>query len=380
MRLVTSSSSWSQLNAAPRRATLQPQRARRYQLLAAAATVLMIATGCSSNDTANEASTRSKASDNGETSTERRTLTVYSGRSEELVAELLEDFTKATGVEVEFRPGDSGELSAQILTEGENSPADVFFSQDAGALGALSKAKLLKELPEDLLQKVDPRFRAKDGTWVGTSGRARVLIIDPRQVPEAPTSIDDLLEPEWKGKIGFAPTNASFQSFVTGLRVVRGEEKALQWLKAFADNDPVAFEKNGAVRDAVNDGQVAIGLINHYYLFEAIAERGKEAVSAQNVFLGAGDPGGLINVAGVGLLKNSARSDAAMEFVEFLLSDAAQKYFAAETFEYPLIEGVSQAEGLPSLDSLDPPDVDLSDLDSIGETQELLAEAGLLTQ
>ena len=201
-----------------------------------------------------------------------------------------------------------------------------------------------------------------------------------RQVPEAPTSIDDLLEPEWKGKIGFAPTNASFQSFVTGLRVVRGEEKALQWLKAFADNDPVAFEKNGAVRDAVNDGQVAIGLINHYYLFEAIAERGKEAVSAQNVFLGAGDPGGLINVAGVGLLKNSARSDTAMEFVEFLLSDAAQKYFAAETFEYPLIEGVSQAEGLPSLDSLDPPDVDLSDLDSIGETQELLAEAGLLTQ
>lgn len=308
------------------------------------------------------------------------TITVYSGRNEALVGPLLKQFTAETGIKVEFRAGDSGELAAQLLTEGDASPADVFFSQDAGALGAVSKAGLFAELPDDVIEVIPAAYRAADRTWVGTSGRVRVLVISPDLVPEPPTTIDELLEPEWKGKIGFAPTNASWQSFVTALRVVRGEDGAETWLRAFAAQDPQAYEKNGAVRDAVNDGEVAIGLINHYYLYEKIEAEGEAAVVARNQFLAPGDPGGLVNVAGVGVLASSERSEAALKFVRYLVSAKGQEYFANETFEYPLLDSVAPSAGLPTLASLRPPQVDLSDLDTLEATQELLAEVGLLTK
>lgn len=308
------------------------------------------------------------------------TITVYSGRSEDLVLPLLEEFTAATGVKVEFRAGDSGELAAQLLTEGAASPADVFFSQDAGALGALAGSQSFTTLPDDLLDVVPAAYRATDGTWVGTSGRARVFVVNPDLVPAPPTTIDELLDPQWKGMIGFAPTNASWQSFVTGLRVLRGDDGAREWLTAFAANDPVAFEKNGAVRDAVNEGDVAIGLVNHYYLYEKIAAEGADAVVAVNQFAAAGDPGGLVNVAGVGVLKSSDNSAAALALVEFLLSERGQTYFAQTTYEYPLRAGVPVADGLPTLEELQPPAIDLSDLDSLAETQQLLDDVGLLTR
>ena len=308
------------------------------------------------------------------------TITVYSGRSEELVAPLLEQFTAATGIEVELRAGDSGELAAQILTEGDASPADLFFSQDAGALGALQAAGLLGELPAELLDVVPAEYRSSTGVWVGTSGRARVLVVNPDLVTDAPTTIDELLDPQWKGRIGFAPNNASWQSFVTGLRVIRGDEAARTWLEAFAANEPVAYEKNSAVRDAVDTGEVAIGLVNHYYLYEKIAADGAENVTAVNQFLAPGDPGGLVNVAGVGIPASSDQRDAALALVEFLLSEVGQTYFAETTFEYPLRAGIALADGLPTLDALQPPALDLSDLSSIAETQQMLDDVGLLTR
>lgn len=324
----------------------------------------------------------SPAAQNNATQTPSGTITIYSGRSEELVAPVLADFTAATGIDVELRAGDSGEMAALLLTEGDASPADLFFSQDAGALGAVEDAGLLAGLPQETLDMVDPAYRSTDGKWVATSGRMRVLVYNPDLVTEAdlPAAIDDLLDAKWKGKIGFAPTNASWQSFVTALRVLRGNDAAREWLEGFAANDPVAYEKNGAVRDAVDSGEVAVGLVNHYYLYEKILAEGAAAVTAKNHYFRNGDPGSLVNVAGVGILASSDNTAAAQALVDYLLSVDGQTYFAEKTFEYPVASGVAQYAELPSLAEISPPSIDLSDLKSIDETQELLSDVGLLTK
>ncbi|HYJ57701.1 MAG TPA: iron ABC transporter substrate-binding protein [Mycobacterium sp.] len=315
-----------------------------------------------------------------ESSTEQADrIVVYSGRSEELVAPLIKQFTADTGIEVETRYAGSGELAAQLVTEGDKSPADVFLSQDAGALGAVSKAGLLAPVDTETLQAIPEQFSAADGTWVGVSGRARVIVYNPTLAPNPPDTIDGLLAPEWKGKIGFAPSNASWQSFVTGLRVVRGEDGAAQWLRAFKAQDPQSFENNVAVRDAVDSGQMALGLVNHYYLYELIQSKGADAVTAVNKFMAPGDPGGLINVAGVGVLKSAPNPQGAQAFAAYLVAESAQRYFAEETAEYPLVAGVAPSAEMPPLSDLQPPAVDLSQLDDIEATQELLVETGLLT-
>ncbi|MDP9416445.1 MAG: iron ABC transporter substrate-binding protein [Actinomycetota bacterium] len=306
-------------------------------------------------------------------------LVVYSGRNKNLVDPVLQRFAKENGVKVYVRYGGTAELAAQLLEEGERSPADVFFAQDAGALGAIAKAGQFEQLPARTLDAVDERFRARDGRWVGVSGRARVLAYDPRQVPEGklPDSVLELTEPRWKGKVGFAPSNASFQAFVTGMRKLLGDERTRAWLEGMKANDMKAYDNNVQVLDAVDSGELQLGLINHYYWFEKAAERGESNVHARIQFLGHGDPGALVNVAGVGVLAGSDHADDARKLADYLLSDAAQRYFADTTKEYPLVEGVPRVKGLPAIDSLGAPEIDLADLDSLQETLRMLEEVGL---
>lgn len=305
-------------------------------------------------------------------------ITVYSGRSEALVQQLYDLFTQQTGITVNARYGDSGELAATILTEGSSSPADVFFSQDAGALGAIED--LFAQLPTDLLSAIDSKFSANSGKWVGVSGRVRVVIYNPDLVDVAPKTVDELINPKWKSMIGFAPTNASWQSFVTAMRVLRGEQATQTWLEAFAANNPKAYEKNGALRDAVDNGEVALGLTNHYYLLEKIAAEGAANVKAKNQYMAPGDPGGLLNVAGVGILTSSKNSSSAQAFVKFLQSETAAEYLRSNTWEYVLTSGAIQAKGQPTIEELNVPALDLSDLKSLEATQELLQKVGLLTK
>lgn len=309
-----------------------------------------------------------------------QTITIYSGRNETLMVPLFEQFTTATGINVKVRYGDSGELAALIITEGNKSPADVYFSQDAGALGAVQDAALFTTLPAEITALIEPKFQSTSGNWAATSGRARAVVYNPALVAVAPMSLDDLLEPQWAGRIGYAPSNASWQSFVTALRLTRGEDGARAWLEDFAATKPVAYEKNGAVRDAVNAGEVSLGLINHYYLYELIASIGPDKVVAKNLYFKDGQAGSLINIAGAGVLASSARTDAALEFVRYLLSTAGQTYFVERTFEYPMIAGVNPFSELPTLRELNPPAIDLADLKSIEVTQALLEDVGLLTR
>ena len=307
-------------------------------------------------------------------------ITVYSGREEELVAPLFERFTEATGTEVEVRYGDSAELAATIAEEGDNSPADVFFAQDPGSLGAVDPQ--LAELPEEILERVDERYRDANGRWVGTSGRTRVLVYNTERLTddELPGSVLELTEPAWKGRIGIAPTNASFQAFVTAMRLELGDDETRAWLEGMKENGAKSYEKNTPIVEAVASGEIDAGLVNHYYL-ALVKEEQPDAPIANHVFAGD-DPGALVSVAGAGVLASTDQEDDARAFVEFLLSDDAQRFYVeeAEEAEYPLVDGVEPSEGLVPLDEIEGPDVELTAFGAeLEETVELLRETGWLT-
>ena len=347
-----------------------PVRLSRLRLAAAVVALALVVAGCGSDG----------PDDAGGSGGDGPELTVYSGRNEALAGPLLKMFTKDTGIEVAVRYADSASLAAQLVEEGSRSPADVFFSQDAGALGALSKRGLLAELAPEALDAVDAKYRSKDGTWVGVSGRARVIVYNPGKVPEAevPKSVFDLADPKWKGRIAVAPTNASFQSFVTAMRIQAGDERTREWLRALKANDPITFPGNLAIVEAVDKGEAELGLVNHYYLYERAVAVGQDKLVARNAFTTDGDPGALVNVAGVGILKSAKERTSAAAFVTYLQGAAAQTYFAEETHEYPLSAGIPTAEGLVPLTEIQSPDIDLSDLDTLEETLAMLSETGLL--
>ncbi len=308
------------------------------------------------------------------------TLTVYSGREEELVAPLFDMFEEETGVDVEVRYGDSAELAATIAEEGGNSPADVFFAQDPGSLGSVESQ--LEVLPDEITDRVDARFRDADGRWTGTSGRSRVLVYntDALSEDEVPDTVQDLLDERWEGRIGVAPTNASFQAFVTAMRLSEGDDATRKWLTDLKALDPKIYEKNTPIVEAAASGAIDLGLVNHYYLY-LVREEQPDAPIA-NHFLAIGDPGALVSVAGAAVLSGSDQQDDAERFVEFLLSDDGQRFYVdeAEEAEYPLVAGIDAKAGLPPLDSLHGPDVDLTSFGAEHEaTIEMLRETGYLT-
>ena len=306
-------------------------------------------------------------------------ITVYSGRQEDLVEDLFEQFEEETGITVDVRYGDSAELAATIAEEGDNTPADVFFAQDAGSLGSLSGEGLLKELPAETLERVDERFRDPASRWVGTSGRVRVVAYnrDELSEDELPDSIWDYADSEWQGRVGFAPTNASFQAMITAMRLDVGDEQTREWLEAVVANDPNLYENNIATVEAVAAGEVDVGFVNHYYLYGHLQENPDDPVA--NHYLEAGDAGALVNVAGAGILTSTDKPGMAQQLVDYLLAQG-QEYFATETDEYPLVDGVESDNELPPLTELHGPDVELGALGAeLEATIELLDSVGLLS-
>jgi iron(III) transport system substrate-binding protein len=306
-------------------------------------------------------------------------LTVYSGRSAELIGPLLERFNEVSGIDVGVRYAGTAELAALLLEEGDRSPADVFIAQDAGALGAVQAAGLLAPLDEELLARLNPAFRSREGAWVGLSGRVRVVVYNTEAVDpaELPGSILDFVDPRWKDRIGWAPQNGSFQAWVTALRATQGEEAARAWLEAVRANGAVEYPNNTSIVQAAASGEIEVGFVNHYYLHRFLAEEG-DGFGARNHYTAAGDVGTLVNVAGAGILASSGNAGAAQRLIEFLLDDEAQRYYAEETFEYPLLPGVPSTADLPTITELRPLDVDLSRLEDLEGTLRLLRDVGVL--
>lgn len=337
------------------------QRVRfRKSLAAGLAAILVAATlsGCSGSD-------------------QEQSLTIYSGRSESFIAPFFEEFTAQTGIKLNIRYGDSSALAAQILEEGMNSPADLFISQDAGSLGAVSVSGLFSKIENDLLSRVGTSFKSTNDDWVGLTGRARVFAYAPDRVTKLPTSYQSLIENQYNGKVGIAPTNASFQAFVTTLIQYQGLATAQMWLQKMVENNVKLYEKNSQIVTAIDSGVIDLGLVNHYYLWE-VSESLNRPINVRNGFFNAGDLGNLINISGAAILNQSTKKESASKLIEYLLSDSAQLKFVSDTHEYSLVLVDARPEGLPSFADLKAPAVDLSKLSDISQTQKLLIKLGLI--
>jgi iron(III) transport system substrate-binding protein len=309
-------------------------------------------------------------------SSEDDALTMYSGRIAPILDPAIEIYEKSSGVDVKTRFGDSPSLAATITEEGKNSPADLFFAQDAGSLDAVEKRGLLLRLPADILAKVPKHYQSEVGEWVGTTGRARIIAYGPKvkrsELPDSPLQLTDA---KWRGRVGWAPTNASLQGYITALRLVEGEDVARKWLKGMVANKTQAFDSNIPVRDAIAKGEIDLGLLNHYYVAEAQAENPNYPVK---VHFPPKDLGSLINTAGVGVLASSKHKKEAIAFVRTMLSKPAQEYFADSSKEYPLIAGVQAAKELTPIDKIPSPKIDLAKVGDLQGTLKLMRETGAL--
>ena len=315
--------------------------------------------------------------DSGGSSEKVTELTVYSGRSEEFIAPFFAEWESKSGIKLSVRYGDSAELAAQILEEGKNSPADLFLSQDAGSLGAVSAAGLLTQLPKSVGRQIQKQYVAENRSWVGVTGRARVFVYRPGAVAELPQSVADLTKPIYRGKVGIAPSNASFQAFVTAMINEKGEKFAKNWLSAMQANGAKVFLKNSAIVEAIDKGEISLGLVNHYYTWEVSEALGR-SINVENGYFAPGDIGNLVNVSGAAVLKTSEKQETAEDLINFLTDQPAQLSFVEDTHEYSLISGIKSPDGVPALEELGSPRVDLSSLENVQKTQDLLVAVGLL--
>jgi iron(III) transport system substrate-binding protein len=306
-------------------------------------------------------------------------ITLYSGRIPAAIGGAVDRYEAKADRDVQVRYADTADLAATLVEEGDASPADVFFAQEPGAIGAVADAGLLARLPRDVLEMVPARYRDPEGRWVGVTGRARVIAynrdaVEPSELPPSPFG---LTAPEWRGRVGWAPASDSMQEYVTALRGRYGDERAREWLEAMIANDAVDYPDNVTIRDAVARGEIDVGLINHYYVAQAIAAEGPNY--PVDVYFPPGGLGSLMLLTSVGVIDSSDRKPEAFEFVRSLLEAPSQEFFTTSSKEYPLARG---AEPDPSLrvPLAQIPNVsgELVELEQLQATIELMQEAGAL--
>ncbi len=360
--------------------TIRPFPSRRPLLVAGSLVAALALSACGSVDPTVAANPETSGSSSAtQTPAADVELVLYSGRGQDLIEPLVDRFNDADlGAHVTVRYGDSVDLALLLEAEGSATDADVFISQAPGAVSFLADAELLAPLDTEILDAVDEQFRSTSGSWVGLSGRQRVIVhnTDLIDAADLPTSVFDLVEPEWKGRFAVAPTNGSFQDFVSAMRLVVGDEQTTQWLEGIVANDVQTYPKNSAIVDAVARGEVELGLVNHYYNFRALAE--DPSLPSRNANLEDGDVGNLVIMSTASIMVSTDQAAAAKVFIEFLLNEDSQTYFRDETFEYPVAAGIDANPDLVPLADQVLPDVDIEDLGTqLRATVDLISDAGL---
>lgn len=308
------------------------------------------------------------------------TLVLYSGQHEQTVNALVAAFTKDTGVKVNVRTEDEGTLADQILQEGKRSPADLFYTENSPALDALAEHDLLAKVKAPTLAEVPGQYSSTTGNWVGVSARAASFVYNSSQVAAAqvPPSVLDLAQPAWKGKLGLAPTESDFQPLVTAVVKLDGMAAATSWLNGLKANAEI-YPDNETLVAAVNNGQVAAGVINTYYWYRLRDEVGASSMHSALASFTPGDPGNLIDVSGAAALASSKRGADAQKFLAFLVGTKGQDIIAtSESYEYPVGSGVTTTKVAVPLGDLHPPAVSVGDLGDGSAALSLLQHVGLV--
>jgi iron(III) transport system substrate-binding protein len=315
----------------------------------------------------------------GSNEPEAEGITLYSGRIPAAIGPAVDSYEAKEELDVQVRFAETADLAATLVEEGDASPADVFFAQEPGAIAAVAEAGLLAELPEDIVDSVPPRFRDPAGRWVGVTGRARVIAYNRGAVEEAelPPSPFGLAALQWKDRVGWSPASSSMQEYVTALRAEYGDERTKRWLEEMVDNGAVAYPDNVAIRDAIAGGEIDVGLINHYYVAQAIGDEGPDYPVA--VHFPPGGLGSLMLLTSVGVLESSDRKPEAFDFVRSLLADESQAFFTSSSKEYPLARGARPDPSLSvPISEIPVSDNDLVDLTELQATIDLMKESGAL--
>jgi iron(III) transport system substrate-binding protein len=310
-----------------------------------------------------------------------QTITLYSAQHEQVVDMLTAAFTKNTGIKVKVHEGEGPDIASQILQEGADSPADVFFTENSPELILLDEKGLLAPITPATLAKVPAKYNAADGTWLGVLARENVLDFNPSMIQESamPASLLDLAKPEWAGKLGIAPSDADFLPLVSAMIKQYGADKTLAWLKGLKANSKIYQDDEGVVA-AVAHGDVATGIVNNYYWARLETDLGPDKIDSKIYHFKGGDIGGLVNISGAAVLKSSKNQAAAQKFLAFLVSRQAQELLGQSEvdFEYPLRPGVPPNKLLLPFKDLQPPAISAAQLGDDQEAGSLLQRAGLI--
>ena len=320
-------------------------------------------------------------------------LVIYSGRKESLIGPIVEQFEESSGIKVEIKYGSSAPMAALLMEEGDKTPADIFYAQDPGAIGSVENMLkpininvLMDEVTSDdgkksMVDVVPSWAKSPQGLWMGITGRARVVVYNTAELSELdlPDTMQGFCDPKWKGRIGWAPSNSSFQTMITAMRQEWGEAETKSWIECIRDNDAKVYQKNTPQVEATAKDEIDVGFVNHYYLYKFVLDAaGGDTFAARNYHPRGGGPGSMVMVSAAGILKTSQNTENAEKFIGFMTSKVAQSYFANSTREYPLVSGVKNHPLIMSFDDIKKPSISLASLSDIAGSAQMLKDAGVL--